>query len=78
MSILSQLGLTYLKKYKPVDYFLYAVNVNKGVKDIRQNFIDKVDHFIPKSNWKKKLSKWQKANVLCQESLYFYCHSGLD
>ena len=38
-------------------FFVYQAYVNKSVKDILQNFVDKVDHFIPKSNWNKKFFK---------------------
>jgi len=31
--------------------------MNESVKDILQNFVDKVDHFIPKSNWNGRLFK---------------------
>lgn len=42
--------------------FAHAVYMNKAVKDIWQNFVDKVDHFIPKSNWKRRLFRQEIAN----------------
>jgi len=48
--ILSQLCLTYFEEMQTYRFFSEPVNVNKAGKDIWQNFVDKVDHFIPKSN----------------------------
>jgi len=39
---------------RPTLVILGSETRDKAAKDIWQNFVDKVGHFIPKSNWNKR------------------------